>query len=130
MIGQHRQLLRVRVRGQGGKAACRYDHPLPPSEAGKRRQDPVADLDALHPRPYGENAADAFIADDGWKRGAVCIDALCDHEVVRVDGGKLDADEDLVEAGGVWLGNVDILKTVDGVAKGCELNSTHIDTSF
>ncbi len=59
---------------------------------------------------------------DGWKRGAVCIDALCDHEVVRVDGGKLDADEDLVGAGSVGLGNVDILKTVDRVAKSCELN--------
>jgi len=67
---------------------------------------------------------------DGWKRGAVCIDALCDHEVVRVDGGKLDADEDLVGAGSVGLGNVDILKTVDRVAKSCELNSTHIEISF
>jgi hypothetical protein len=56
--------------------------------------------------------------------------ALGDHEVVRVDGGKLDADEDLVGAGSVGLGNVDILKTVDGVAKSCELNSTHIDISF
>src|SRR4030081_679976 len=45
-------------------------------------------------------------------------------------GGKLDADEDLVGAGSVGLGNVDILKTVDGVAKSCELNSTHIDISF
>jgi hypothetical protein len=27
----------VPVSGQGGKASCRYDDPLPPSEAGKRR---------------------------------------------------------------------------------------------
>ena len=108
---------RVCVRGQGGKAACRYDHPLPPSEAAQRRQDPVADLDALHPRPYRENPADAFIADDGWKRRAECVDALCNHEVVRVDGRKFDADENLVGAWSVGLGNVDILKTVDRVAK-------------
>jgi hypothetical protein len=50
--------------------------------------------DALHSRPYGQNPADPFIADNGWKRGAECVDALCDHEVVRVDEGILDADED------------------------------------
>jgi hypothetical protein len=123
-------LLWVRVKGQSRQAACRYDHPLPPGEARKRRQDPVADLDALHSRPYGENAADAFIADNGWQRWAECIDALCDHQVVRVDGGKLDADQDLVRAGSVRLGNPDIFKTVDRVAKRRELNSTHIDASF
>lgn len=48
----------------------------------------------------------------------------------RVDGGKLDADEDLVGAGSVGLGNVDILKTLDRVAKKCELKSTHIDISL
>jgi hypothetical protein len=47
------------------------------------------------------------------------------HEVVRIDGGILDADEDLVCAGSVGLRNVDAFKTVDGVAKSCELNSTH-----
>src|SRR5271157_1991184 len=91
-----------------------------PGEAGRRRQDPVAEPDALHSRPYGQNPADPFIADDGWKRGAECVDALCDHEVVRVDGVILDADEDLVWAGSVGLGNVDALKTVDRVAKSCE----------
>ena len=98
---QHRQLLRVCVSGQGGRAVCRYDHPLPPGEAGKRRQDPVAEPDALHSRPYGPNPADPFIADDGWKRGAECVDALRYDEVVRVDGGILDADQDLVWAGSV-----------------------------
>jgi hypothetical protein len=58
------------------------------------------------------------------------IDALREQEVVRVDRGKLDADEDLIGARGVGLGNVDILKTVDRVAKSCELNSTHVDISF
>ena len=76
-------------------------------------------------QPTGQPPADPFIADDGWKPGAECVDALCDHEVVRVDGGILDADEDLVWARGVGLGNVDALKTVDRVAKSCELNSTH-----
>jgi hypothetical protein len=33
------------------------------------RSDPPQYLDALHPRPYRENPADAFIADDGGKRG-------------------------------------------------------------
>ena len=51
----------IRVSGEGGKAARRYDDPLPPSEAGRRRQDPVADLDALHPRPYRENPAGALV---------------------------------------------------------------------
>jgi len=37
--------------------------------------------------------------------GAECVDALCDHEVVRVDEGKLDADQELVRAGSVGLGN-------------------------
>jgi len=45
-------------------------------------------------------------------------------------GGILDAEEGLVRAGSVGLGNVDIFKTVDRVAKRCELNSTHIDPSF
>jgi hypothetical protein len=45
-------------------------------------------------------------------------------------GGELDADEDLVGAGSVRLGNVDILKTVDRVAKSCKPNSTHVDISF
>jgi hypothetical protein len=53
-----------------------------------------------------------------------------DHEVARIDGGKLYADEDLVGAGSIWFGNVDVLKTVDRVAKSCELNSTHIDISM
>jgi hypothetical protein len=48
----------------------------------------------------------------------------------RVDGGKLDADKDLVGAGSVGLGNVNVLKTVDRVAKSCELNSAHIDCLF
>src|SRR6266851_1485293 len=122
--------LKMTSNGLSGKAAGRYDHPLPPSEAGQRRQDPVADLDALHPRPYGENPADAFITDDGGKRRAECVDALCDHEVVRVDGGKLDADQDLVRAGSVGLGNVDVLETLDRVAKSGELNSAHIAASF
>src|SRR5438128_3992138 len=59
----------------GRKGRLPIDDPLPPSEAGRRRQDPVADLDALDPRPHGENPADALIADDGWQRGAECIDA-------------------------------------------------------
>jgi hypothetical protein len=63
-------------------------------------------------------------------RKAEGVDALCDHEVVWVDGGELDADEDLVGAGSVRLGNVDILKTVDRVAKSCKPNSTHVDISF
>jgi hypothetical protein len=68
---QHRQLPRVRVSGPGGKASCRYDHPLPPGEAGRRRQDPVAEPDVLHSRPYGQHLAEPFIADDGWKRGGM-----------------------------------------------------------
>jgi hypothetical protein len=40
-------------------------------------------------------------------------------------GGILDADKNLVWAGSVGLVNVDALKTVDRVAKSCELNSTH-----
>jgi len=55
---------------------------------------------------------------------------LCDQEVVRVDGEKLDADEDLVGAGGVRLGDVDTLKTVDRITKSCELNSAHMGASF
>ena len=43
--------------------------------------------------------------------------------------GENYANEDLVGAGSVRLGNVDILKTVDRITKRCELNSTHIDTS-
>src|SRR5258708_14988640 len=97
-------------------------------EGGARTRSPSLTLS--HSRPYGQHPADPFIAEDGGKRGAECIDALCDHEVVRVDGGKLDADEDMVGAGSVGLGNVDILKTVDRVAKSCELNSTNIDISF
>jgi hypothetical protein len=55
---------------------------------------------------------------------------LCEQEVARVDGGKLDADEDLVGAGSVGLRNIDILETVDRIAISCELNSTHIDISL
>jgi hypothetical protein len=65
----------------------------------KRRQDPVADFDVLHGTSYGKNAADAFIADNGWERGAQRKDALCDQEVAGVDRGKFDADEDLARAG-------------------------------
>src|SRR5580704_8220940 len=90
-------------------------------EGGARTRSPTFST----PRPYSQHLADPFIADDGWKRGAECVDALCDHEVVRVDGGILDADQDLVWAGSVGLGNVDALKTVDRVAKSCELNSAH-----
>jgi hypothetical protein len=67
--------------------------------------------------PTTRTRPDAFIADDGGKRGAECVDALREHEVVRVDGGKFDADENLVGAWSVGLGNVDILKTVDRVTK-------------
>ena len=53
---QHRQLLRVRVSGQGGKAACRYDYPLPNAFAKTRglktvnivrRPELVAELEAI-----------------------------------------------------------------------------------
>src|ERR1700687_4144602 len=57
-------------------------------------------------------------------------EALCEHEVARVDWRNLDADEDLVRAGSVGRGNVDILKTLDRVAISRELNSAHIDISF
>jgi hypothetical protein len=97
-------LLRVRIRGQSEKAIRRYDHPLPPREAGERRQDPVADFDVLHGTSYGKNAADAFIADNGWERGAQWIDALCDQEVTEVDRRKFDANKDLARAGSVRLG--------------------------
>jgi hypothetical protein len=59
-----------------------------------------------------------------------CIDALYEHEIARVDWAKLDANEDLVRAGSVGRGNVDILKTLDRVAISRELNSAHIDISF
>jgi hypothetical protein len=39
---------------------------------------------------------------DGGKRGAECVDALCDHEVVRVDGGKLDGWRASRSATGSW----------------------------
>src|ERR1700720_3441763 len=52
-------------------------------EGGART--PVAEPGVLHSRPYGQHLADPFIADDGWRRGAECVDALRDHEVVRVD---------------------------------------------
>src|SRR6266436_5233422 len=67
---QHRQLLRVDVAGQGEKTVCGNDQPLPPGEAGERRQNAVAGLDVLYSRPDGENAADTFIANDSWKRRA------------------------------------------------------------
>jgi hypothetical protein len=70
----------------------------------------------LHGTSYGKNAADAFIADNGWERGAQWIDALCDQEVTEVDRRKFDANKDLARAGSVRLGNVGVFKTVDGVA--------------
>jgi hypothetical protein len=69
-------------------------------------------------------------ADDGWKRGAQCIEAICEQQVARVDRGKFDADEDLVRAGSFGLANVDILKSLGRVAVSCELNSAHIDLSY
>ena len=42
----------------------------------------------------------------------------------------MEENSDLVRAGSAGLGNVDMLKTVDRVAKSCELNSTHVDISF
>ena len=95
---------------------------------GARTRSPILTLST--PRPYGENSADPFIADHGGKRGTERIDALGDHEVVRVDWGKFDADQDVVRAGSVGLGNVDVLETLDSVAKSCELNSTHIIRPF
>ena len=114
---------------QSEKPVCGNDHSLPPGKAGKRREDAVADLDVLHPRPHGENAADTFTADHGWKRGAQCIDAPCEQEVARVDRRKLDADEHLIRAGSFGLRNVDILKTLYRVAISRELNSARIDVS-
>jgi hypothetical protein len=61
--------------------------------------------------------------------GRTAVDALRDQEVVCVDGGKFDADENLVEAGSIGFGNVDILQAVDRVAKCCKPNGAHVDTS-
>jgi hypothetical protein len=77
-----------------------------------------------------ENAADTFIADDRWKRGVQCIDAPCEQEVARVDWGELDPDEDLVRTGSLGRRDVDIVKALERVSIGYELNSTHIDISF
>jgi hypothetical protein len=89
---QHRQLL-------GSPSAGRAERPPTDMtirslqvklEGGARTWSPSVTLSTP-----GQHLADPFIADDGWKRGEF-VDALCDHEVVRVDGGILDADEDLV----------------------------------
>src|SRR5713101_6671665 len=122
--------MRIRGRKQGEETACRNNHSLPPGEAGKRREDAVADLDVLHPRSHCDNAADTFTADHGWKRGADSIDAPCEQEVARVDRRKLNPDKDLVRAGSLRLRNVDILKARDRVAISRELNSAHIDISL
>src|SRR4029077_21071520 len=79
---------------------------------------------------HGENAADTFIADDGWKRWAHSVNAPRDQEVALVERRELDLDEDLVRSGSRGRREVDILKTLDRVAIGCELNSAHIDISF
>src|SRR5262249_48832032 len=127
---QHCQLLSDGGKRQGEKFVGRNNHSFSPSEAGKRGQYAVADLDVLHSWPYGENAADTFIADDGWKSGAHSVDAPCEQEVALVERGKLNPDQNLVRARSLGLWNVDILKTLEGVAIGCELNSAHIDVSY
>src|SRR6266436_73148 len=106
-------------------AICRSDQPLPPGEAGKRHQDSISDFDVIHSRSHRENAADAFIADDGRERRAERIDALRDHEVVGIDRREFDSREHLVRAWGVRFGNVDEFQTIDGVAKGGEMNGSH-----
>jgi hypothetical protein len=58
------------------------------------------------------------------------VDALSEQEVVLVERRKLDPEENLHRARGLGLRNVDILKTLEGVAIGCELNSAHIDVSY
>jgi hypothetical protein len=128
--GQHRQLPRIGARRQGEETACRNNDSLPPGEAGKRREDAVADLDVLHPRSHCEDATDTFAAYYGWKCGADSIDAPCEQEVARVDRRKLNPDKDLIRAGSLGLGNVDVLKTFDGFSISRELNSTHIDISL
>jgi hypothetical protein len=67
--GQQRQLLRVRARGRAKRppADMTIRSLQVKLESGART---VADLDVLHPRPRGENAADTLIADDGWTRRA------------------------------------------------------------
>src|ERR1700691_3362980 len=125
---KHRQLPRIGVRRQGEKPVCREDHSLPPGEAGKRREDTVAGLDVLHASSHCENAADAFIADDGWKRGARSINTACEQQVALVERRKLDSYKDLVRPRSGRLRNVDILKTLDRVAISDELNSAHIES--
>src|SRR5258708_5140308 len=44
-------------------------------EGGARTRSPSLTLS--HSRPYGQHPADPFIADDGGKRGAECVDAVC-----------------------------------------------------
>src|SRR5882672_5986476 len=81
---EHRQLLRVRVGRQREEAVCGCDQSLPPGEAGKRRQDAVADLHVFYALPHRENAANTFVADYARKRGADCIDSVCEQEVAWV----------------------------------------------
>ena len=93
--GQHGELLRIDIGGQCEQPFRRHDDPLGPGEAIERRQDAIADSDIVNARTYGQDPADALVANDARQAWAKGVGAADHEQVAEIDRGEFDADQSL-----------------------------------
>ena len=93
--GQHGELLRIDIGRQCEQPFRRHDDPLGPGEAIERRQDAIADSDIVNARTYGQDPADALVANDARQAWAKGVGAADHEQVAEIDRGEFDADQSL-----------------------------------
>ncbi len=123
--GQHGELLRIDIGGQCEQPFRRYDDPLGPGKAIERGQDAIADRDILHAWTDGQDSAHALVANDTRQARAKRVGAADHQQVVEIDRGEFDADQDLAGAWCRGFLDLDEFETLDGIAEGGEVNGTH-----
>jgi hypothetical protein len=72
-------------------------------------ENPISHLDPCHSRPNCNDVANTFVADHRGKCGMHRVDPLGEHQVVRVERGKIYLNENLIPTRLLRLREFDLL---------------------
>ena len=123
VAAQHRQLLH-RSRWQGEQIVGGDDDLFAPRAGEQREHDAVADGDGGDRIPDRRNRAHPFVSGDR-RQCRRCEVPANEEQVVKVQRGQFDIDENLAGAGCGGCGDVDEFQHVGGVAEGGEAQGLH-----
>jgi hypothetical protein len=73
----------------------------------------------------GQDSAHSLVADDARQARAKRVDAADHQQVVEIDRGEFDADQDLAGAWRRGFLDLDEFERLDRIAEGGEVNGTH-----